>query len=167
MESVTGTLPLSVLFDRMAGPSGARDQDFVRAFTDWLQANAAHLELGLVAHYTLEDVVATFHMRDEVKLVVTGYPPAPYVGSVTLEVAEPEFPRVLVTVRREIREDPYEFCTLDYFDAGRQIVVTGGPYIGQTGRIQVCATVSGERQVRVRLDTGPSVTVDPASIQSS
>jgi len=165
-ETETGSVPLSVLFDRMAGDlpgedsDADRDQHFVRAFTEWLQSKAQHLTFDLPTHYTLEDVVATFHMRDRVKLVVTGYPPSPFVGSVTLEVDEQDFPRVIVTIHAEPQPAPYDFCTLDYFAAGTRVTIHDGSYAGLAGTVLVAATLGLRRQLRVKLDAGPGVTVD-------
>lgn len=153
-----GTLPLSVLFDQLAADR-PRDQHFVRDFVTWLQARADHLSFGLTQKYELEDVVATFHMRQRVKLVITGYPPAPFVGDVTLRVNEEDFTRVMVNVHRNALNSPYEFCTLDYFAAGAEVRVQAGPYKGLTGTVEVAVTHGATQQLRLTLNAGPRVTV--------
>lgn len=159
----SGTLPLSVLFDQLAG-DGPRDQHFVREFVAWLQARADHLSFGLAQRYELEDVVATFHMRQRVKLVITGYPPAPFVGDVTLRVDEEDFTRVMVSIRRDPLPSPYEFCTLDYFAAGAKVRVEKGSYKGLSGSVEVAVTHGPTQQLRVALDAGPRVTVPATSV---
>lgn len=169
-DTFVGALPLSVLVDNMrteglAAAAGAdanqapRDQDFVRYFAAWLAERAAHLKLALVDRFELEDVVVTFHMRERVKLVVTGYPAAPFVGNVTLEFDEQDFPGVTVEVHREPKEQPYEFCTMDYFVGGTPVTMTAGTYAGLSGIVRVATTIGTRRQLRVKLDNGPEVTV--------
>lgn len=151
-------MPLSVIVDRVAADHGGqRNEDFVRHFSDWMRERAALLELELVEQLGLEDVVVTFRMKGSVDLLVTGYPPEPLPGSVTLTVEEADFPRVNVTVRDAPRERPYDICTMDYSWAGRPVRVVSGPLVGREGHLIVAATINDRQENRVRLDDGRKV----------
>ena len=182
-------LPLSVLVDQIAqidagltapsvrthgdeapegadGPEGVRrDQHFVRALAATLDARSAHLRLEVVDALGLEDVVATFHMRRTVRLVVTGYPPAPHPGSVTLTIEEADFPHTTALVTQTPSPKPYEFCTLDYALAGRTVTVLAGPLAGHRGTILASATVGTRQDNRVRLDDGRVVSLPGDSLE--
>ncbi len=169
-EAVT-RLPLSVLVDQIAagltppgpgddeGEDGPRDRHFVRALAATLDARRPHLRLEVVEALGLEDVVVTFHMRRTVRLVVTGYPPAPHPGSVTLTIDEQDFPHTTVLLSAEPSPAPYEFCTLDYALAGRLVTIESGPLAGRRGTIIASATVGERQDNRVRLDDGRVVSV--------
>ncbi len=146
------TVPLSALFDRLAG-DGARDEAFVRAFTRWMYEHAAHLRLPLIEKLDLTDVVVTFSMKQRVRLVITGYP-RDLPGDVTATVDEREFPFVQVALAAEPCADPYEVCTLDYSLSGRSVRVTGGRYMGQSGKLVVAATIGDRQENRVQLPSG-------------
>lgn len=154
------SFPLSVLVDRLAGESGARDEAFVRALTQWLHAQAPHLRLAVCEALQLRDVVVTFQMKRRVKVIVTGYPPGELPGEVTVTIDEREFPRVELRLTDTACSDPYELCTLDYSLAGRRVRVTGGERAGAEGVLVVAATVGTAQQNRVQLDTGEVVTLD-------
>ncbi len=175
-------LPLSVLVDQVAAglappptpeararpgagadasgpPELRRDQHFVRALSATLDARRPYLRLEVVEALGLEDVVATFHMRETVRLVVTGYPPAPHPGAVTLTIDEADFPHTTVLLSPTPAQAPYEFCTLDYALAGRSVTVRRGPLAGRRGTILASATVGDRQDNRVRLDDGRVVSL--------
>lgn len=150
-------VPLSALIDRLAG-DGPRDEAFVRAFSAWVHERVRYLRLPMLERFELEDVVVTFQMKQQVKLIVTGYP-AGAPGEVTISVPERELPFVEVAIRAEPCSDPYEICTLDYAPAGRKVRITGGELSGGTGELVVAATIGDRQENRVRLEDGRVITL--------
>jgi hypothetical protein len=153
-------VPLSLLVDQAAG-DGPRDQSFVRGFSAWLLAHAPRVSLPVVEGLGLTNVVVTFKMKDRVRLIVTGCPPEPFPGDVTLAIDEADFPGVDLELLEAPRDVPYEFCTLDYAFSGRPMTITEGPRAGQTGRLVVSATIGAREEHRVVLDSGEALTVGP------
>jgi len=153
-------VPLSLLVDQAAG-DGPRDQSFVRGFSAWLLAHAPRISFPIVERLGLTDVVVTFKMRDRVRLIVTGYPPEPFPGEVTLAVDEADFPGLELELLDVARELAYEFCTMDYGLSGRPMTITDGPHAGATGRLVVSATIGAREEHRVVLDSGETLTVGP------
>lgn len=149
---------LSLLVERLAS-DGPRDELFVRSLGAWLGEHAAHLRLPLVERLELRDVVITFKMKQHVRLIITGYPPDPLPGEVTVAIDERDFPFVELAVTDRAHPDPYEICTLDYSLAGRRVHVVTGQHAGRAGDLLVAATVGGRQENRVRLDSGQVVTL--------
>ena len=156
-------IPLSVLIDRVAQDE-VTDRAFVRGLALWLHQVSPRLELDLVEALGLLDVVVTFKMTQQVKLIITGRPPGALPGEVTVSVEESDFPHIQARVLDDDRDEPYEFCTLDYALKGMPVRVVQGAYKGQDGVLLVAATIGGRARHRVQL--GPRVlTFDEAALE--
>ena len=158
---MTEPIPLSVLIDRVANED-MTDRAFVRGLTLWLQQISPRLELDLVEDMGLLDVVVTFKMTSRVKLIITGSPPGALPGEVTVTVDEADFPAVSARVLETPKDEPYEFCTLDYAYQGMPVRVTDGPHSGEVGELVVAATIGGRPRHRVRLESGVVTLADSA-----
>jgi hypothetical protein len=158
-------LPLSVVIDELDGNPVTRDRAFVRGLCRWLAERGSYVQLDVVERLGLNDVVVTFQMKDDVKLIVTGTMPNQMPGEVTLGIAERDFPRVQVSIRDMPVEQPYEYCTLDYALSGQRVTVTQGEHSGRNGTIIVAATVGERQENRVRLDSGHIVTCRGSSLE--
>ncbi len=167
-----GETPLSTLVDLVAAAAGGRrrDRDFVRRLAEVLHERAERLELPLVEAMGLSDVVATFAMEEQVRLVVTGRPPGG-PGEVTVRWHEREFEQVQLRLLPAPRSEPYVFATLDYRWRGRAAVLlrpTGGLPSGLEVWVRALATVGAEVQWRVKAN-GVEATVpeDALALQQS
>ena len=158
------SLPLSVVIDQLEGNSDARDRAFVRGLSLWLSERASHLELELVRNLGLCNVLVTFQMKDNVKLIVTGSPGGRSPGTVTVTVDEAEFPHVSIRLSEGPVEAPYEFCTMDYSLRDQRVQITDGIHRGQTGVLIVAATIGKKHQYRIRLATGDVITVEGTAV---
>ena len=154
------TVSLSALIEDFSRPEERLNEDFVRNFSQWLYRVSARLRVSVVETLNLTDVVLTFHMRDRVKLMVTGRTADGSPGDVTVTVDECDFPSVQVTISAEAYPNPYEICTVDYAFAGRSVLVKEGPHADQVGTLVVVATVGGIQQNRVQFPSGQVVTID-------
>jgi hypothetical protein len=159
------TLPLSVLIDGIAHEGDLRDEDFVRRFSMWMHDTVAFLRLHPVENLDLIDVVLTFEMKQNVRLIITGRMADGSPGEVTVKVLERDFPHVMVDLVSEAHPLPYDVCTLDYSYADRRVRITGGERAGQEGNVVVVATVGTLQQNRLRLDTGDVITVDGSLLE--
>ena len=160
-------LSLSELIEGFSRPDERLNEDFVRSFSQWLHRASGRLRVSVVEKFNLMDVVLTFHMRDRVKLMVTGRPADGTPGDATVTVDECDFPEVIVTISEEVHANPYEICTLDYSFSGRTVVVQEGPYVDQVGTLIVVATVGGVQQNRVQFSSGQVVTLDGSCLEWS
>ncbi len=145
-------VPLSVLIERV-GCDDVADRAFVRGLAHWLHETSARLELDVVEELRLLDVVVTFKMTDRVKLVITGSPPGALPGDVTITIDESDFPHVTAYVLDSPKDEPYDYCTLDYALSGMPVRIRRGPFAGQEGVLVVAATIKGQPKHRVRLGT--------------
>lgn len=169
MDTLTGTpmLPrtLAAIIEGVARGREHLDRNFVRELCAWLNEHGDRLRLGLVTRLGLSDVVVTLHVRDRVRLVVTGtLDGAP--GEVTVGVDERDFPFVEVDLSSHL-EAPYTFCTLDFGPRGRSVRLVAssedvGDPIGTRGRCQVVST-HGDRTF-VRVEVEGRVSLWPAEI---
>jgi hypothetical protein len=108
----------------------------------------------------LRDVVLTFQMKEEVKLVITGNSKWDFPGEIAVTVREREFPFVEIELTEQPQVTPYEVCTLDYEFSGRTVSITTGPHAGEHGTLVVAATIGDCQQNRIRLESGQVITMD-------
>lgn len=127
------------------------DENFARTVARSLEDAAGHIRFPLVEEMGLEDVVATFYMDREMRLVVTGNHPATY-GEISARWDEQFFPFVAVELAREAVPSPYTFATLDFSVRGKKarLVQPVSPLpAGQTVTVRVLATIGDRVEYRV------------------
>ena len=128
---------LAGLIERLAGlPTEGRGADgahhrpgterldaaFARRLAAALHGRAAHVGLPEIEALGFEDVVVTFYMDREMRLVVTGSV-GESGGEGTVRWREADFGRVPVEVHTEPRPKPYTFATLDFSVRGHRAVL--------------------------------------------
>lgn len=143
---------LAHLVDLLGAGGESRDREFVRRLSAALHERAGRIELPLVEALGLVDVVATFAMEQDVRLVVTGGL-ADGPGEVTVRWHERDFERVPVRLLRQGRSTPYLFATVDYRwrgHTGELLLPVGGLPAGQMVRVRALTSVGDRLQWRVQ-----------------
>jgi hypothetical protein len=148
-DGVPGTL--AGLITQCAKGVTRWDEDFARAVAASLHARSGHLTFPEVDAMGLEEVVITFYMDRELRLVVTGtVGRSGGLGSVRWR--EGDFARVPVVLHRQARTSPYLFATLDFSHRGRRatLITDVPPHAsGQQVLIRCLATVGDDVTYRV------------------
>jgi hypothetical protein len=163
---VTQQGSLAALIERLGAGRERLDRDFARDLARELHAHADRLELPIIEGLGLVDVLVSFSMDKEMKLVVTGYLPA-HPGSVTVRWDEREFPDVPVALLEEPREEPYLFATLDFSvrgRGGRLKTASGAWATGTRVSLRALATVGDRTEYRVEA-SGHSASLSPDDIE--
>lgn len=145
------TITLARLVMHLAEGVSQLDEGFARTVARTLQRAARHIRLPFIERTGLEDIVATFYMDRDLRLVVTGNH-APSYGAISARWDEQHFPFVEVELSREPVEMPYTFATLDFSVRGKKAVLTTDvrPFAeGQSVTIRCLATVGEDIQYRV------------------
>ena len=165
-EEERGTL--AGLVEGLAEGAERRDEAFARRLAAGLQAKAAHLSLPEVDALGWRDVMVTFSMDRQLRLVVTGELAASG-GEGSMRWREEDFPRIPVVVHRAPRPAPYLFATLDFSVRGAQATLIGpAPPLaaGAEVRVRCLSTVGDEVAYRVMAD-GQEVSVAPDRLRLS
>lgn len=143
---------LSDLVERLGAGVDRFDADFARDLARELHAHADRIELPTVERLGLVDVMVTFTMDREMRLVVTGsLPDVP--GDVTLAWRERDFPDVPVRLLGAPRGEPYLFATLDMSYRGRRgrlLAAAGALPAGLDVTVRTLATIGDAAEFRVR-----------------
>ncbi|MEZ4269274.1 MAG: hypothetical protein R3F39_23195 [Myxococcota bacterium] len=142
---------LAELIERLGAGRERFDQEFARDLARELHAHADRLELPIIEGLGLTDVLVSFSMDREMRLVVTGYLPA-HPGSVTVRWDEREFPSVPIALLAEPRDEPYLFATLDFSVRGRgaRLKAPSGAWpAGTHVHVRALATVGDRTEYRV------------------
>jgi len=142
---------LAGLVERLAAGFDRPDEAFARRLAAALHERAAHVSLPQIEAMGLEDVVVTFYMDDELRLVVTGNL-GDSGGQASVRWPEGEFGRVSVAIHEAPLDAPYLFATLDFSVRGRQAVLTrAAPPLpaGLDVTLRCLSTVGGEVTYRV------------------
>ena len=142
------------------------DRTFARALAQTLADQRERLCLEPIETLGLLDVAVTFHLKQRLRVVVTGtLPDIP--GELTIAWSESDLALVGAHFRgREAGRDPYLVCSLDFFDAGRGGVMTraaSGLSVGDRVTVRARVTVGAEESWRVGQGSVPidSVSLDP------
>lgn len=157
---------LAALIERLGAGRERFDQDFARDLARELHAHADRLELPIIEGLGLTDVLVSFSMDREMRLVVTGYLPA-HPGSVTVRWDEREFPDVPVALLATPRDEPYLFATLDFSVRGRaaRLKTANGPWpAGTLVSVRALATVGDRTEYRVEAG-GRNASLGPDEIE--
>lgn len=142
---------LAELIERLGAGRERLDQEFTRDLARELHAHADRLELPIIEGLGLTDVLVSFSMDREMRLVVTGYLPA-HPGAVTVRWDEREFPEVPVALLATPRDEPYLFATLDFSVRGRGARLrsaSGAWPAGTRVTVRALATVGERTEYRV------------------
>ena len=148
-EMSTGTL--AALIERLAGGAERRDEGFARRLAAALHAKAAHLTFPEVEAMGLDEVMVTFYMDREMRLVVTGAV-GQSGGQGSVRWREDDFPRLPVVLHLAPRSTPYLFATLDFSHRGeRATLIADVPPVeaGEPVVVRCLATVGDEITYRV------------------
>ncbi|HAN31090.1 MAG TPA: hypothetical protein DCQ06_05780 [Myxococcales bacterium] len=132
-----------------AGHGYARwDRDFVRALAGTLADHSDRLCLPAIDKLGLLDVALTFHLNENVHVVVTGMLEG-VPGEVTIRWSAQQLAEVEANFKGRAANQPaYLVCTLDFCDAGRwATVIKPDMGLAQQERVQIRARVTvGQRQ---------------------
>ena len=162
-DGVPGSL--AGLIERLAKGTDRRDEAFVRRVATALHAQAAHVTLPEVEAMGLDDVMVTFTMDRDMRLMVTGSV-GHSGGQGSIRWREADFPRIPVVLHHAPRPSPYLFATLDFSPRGRQATLTTDmpPHAaGAEVVIRCLATVGHEVSYRVIVD-GQELSVTPETL---
>ncbi|MDP6946250.1 MAG: hypothetical protein QF464_19030 [Myxococcota bacterium] len=157
---------LAGLVEELATAVERPDEAFTRYLAAALHERAAHLSLPEVDALGLEDVMITFYMDREIRLVVTGHLVASG-GEGSMRWHERDFPRVPVVVHQAPRADPYLFATLDFsVRAQRGRLLTPAPPLpaGLEVTLRCLSTVGDEVTYRI-VGAGQEVSVAPDALR--
>ena len=114
---------LAGLVERLAAGVDRLDEGFTRQLAAALHERAVHVRLPQIEALSLEDVVVTFYMDEEMRLVVTGNL-SDSGGQASVRWPEGDFGRVTVAIHEAPVDTPYLFATLDFGVRGRKAVLT-------------------------------------------
>lgn len=149
---------LAWVIEAVAGGRSRRDREFVRDLARWWDQHRQRLVIDWLERTGLEAALLTFHMRENVKLVISGEPQG-HPGELTLGIYEADFPFVPIRVLEHPAPSVYSVCTLDYGRSGDPVVLTRDVRSGHNrwlagtrGYAIVESTHGPERFVRVELD---------------
>ena len=148
-EISTGTL--AGLIERLAEGAERRDEGFARRLAAALHAKAVHLTFPEVEAMGLDEVMVTFYMDREMRLVVTGAI-GQSGGQGSVRWRECDFPRIPIVLHRAPRSAPYLFATLDFSHRGERATLTSdvSPFeAGEPVVVRCLATVGDEVTYRV------------------
>lgn len=137
---------------------GPRDRALVRRVAAWCFEHAERLRWPAVADW--RDVVVTLRATDRVKLVLTGTRPD-LPGTWTWEVAEADFPSVVLGWTDEPVAEAASYAMLDTSLAGRQVLLP----TGDEATVVVGALIDGREEVRVRTAKGQLATFAAADVE--
>lgn len=157
---------LAALIERLGAGRERLDREFARDLARELHAHAGRLELPIIEGLGLTDVLVSFSMDRELRLVVTGYLPA-HPGSVTVRWDEREFGEVPVTLLATPRDEPYLFATLDFSVRGRaaRLKAPSGPWAAGTRvTVRALATVGDRTEYRVEAG-GRNASLSPDEVE--
>ncbi|MCB9727988.1 MAG: hypothetical protein H6744_12045 [Deltaproteobacteria bacterium] len=157
---------LAALIEQLGHGRERFDEDFARDLARELHAHADRLELPVIEGLGLVDVLVSFSMDREMRLMVTGYLPA-HPGSVTVRWDEREFPEVPVALLENPREEPYLFATLDFSVRGRaaRLKAAAGPWAeGTRVTLRALATVGDRTEYRVEAG-GRNASLSPEQLE--
>ena len=161
---------LAGLIERFAEGTSRRDEAFARRVASALHDQAAHLTLPEVDAMGLEEVMVTFYMDLEMRLVVTGAV-GQSGGQGSIRWREGDFARIPVILHHTPRASPYLFATLDFSPRGLKGTLTEALATQQVGDevlIRCFATVGEEASYRVVAgERELSVSPDALSIETS
>ncbi len=162
MGTATERGTLAGLIERLADGVDRLDASFARRLAAALHDRAAHLTLPEVEALGLRDVMVTFYMDREMRLVVTGGT-GDSGAEVSVRWREADFGRLLVDVHAGSRPSPYLFATLDFSVRGQRAVLqapTGPLAAGLEVTLRCLSTVGDEVSLRVSAQ-GEEVSVSP------
>jgi len=145
----TGSLAELVM--KLGAKEPVLDEAFARRFAMALHAKGAHVRLPLLEQLGLRNIIVTFHMDRQMKVVVTGtLADAP--GEVTLTWPQEVWGSVPVTLLAEPNSAPYLFATLDFSCRGEQRRLKRDiePFCaGQQVTLRALATIGDRVEMRI------------------
>lgn len=149
---------LAALVDHLARDL-PRDEGLVMRVARWWTARRAHVRLELLERFPARDVMITFRMDGDVRLVITGHAAQPH-AEVTLTVREQDFDDVVLILSAVPHDDTPSVATIDYSFRGREFVLVAdhdGAQRGETGQALCLMTIDEAVLLRGRLRDGRRV----------
>ena len=156
------------LIRRLAADRSRLDEDFARTLAAGLQERADHISLPQVEALGLSDVVVTFSMDEEMRLVVTGNL-RDSGGDVSVRWPQTAFDQVRVAIHQTPRQTPYLFATLDFSVRGQraQLREAVSPLPAGLDVTLRCLSTVGQRVTYRVVAHGQEVSVSPSALTLS
>jgi len=142
---------LAGLIEEFAEGTTRRDEAFARRVASALHDQSAHFTFPEVDAMGLEEVMVTFYMDVEMRLVVTGTV-GQSGGQGAIRWREADFARIPVILHHAPRTSPYLFATLDFSPRGLTGTLTKAMpphHAGDKVLIRCLATVGEETSYRI------------------
>ena len=163
-DAEVGTL--AGLVEELATGTERLDEAFTRKLAAALHQRAAHLSLPEIDALGFEDVMVTFYMDREIRLVVTGRLEASG-GEGSVRWHERDFARVPVAVHQTPRANPYLFATLDFSVRGQRgrLLTPASPLPAGIEVALRCLSTVGEDVTYRIVGAGQEVSVAPDALR--